>query len=196
MAAANAASNGRPQAVPPPPNYAPTNGRPPVAPKPKRNTKVNINKVSLMPDLPGLPPLSFNFSKTIVNGGSGSGQGASLPGSGFTSDEDIRAYSEALRKTARPRAVERALDAETLYAVLSSIPDVNGSLAGSRARARRVVRPLKRIAAAEKLIGKMAAQLWALFTREFEAELAQISSGRPRSGQRQRNGRSTTWKTW
>ncbi|MFH8410735.1 plasmid transfer protein TraA [Streptomyces sp. NPDC018019] len=210
MAAANG-SNGR--QVPPPPNYPPSNGpasplraaarasaqQPYAPPQRNRNTKVEINKVSLMPDGSMLPPVSLSFSKTVVNGGGKAGGARrSLPGSGFTSDEDIRAFSEALRKEARPRAVERALDAETLEAVLRTIPDVHGSMSSSRARARRVARPLKKIAAAEKLIGKEAARLWATFTREFEAELAQISSGRRRGEPRYRHDRrgGTVWKNW
>lgn len=181
--------------VPPPPNYPPSNGR--AAPR-NRSTKIAVNKVSLGPDV-SLPPLSFSYSKTVVNGTGGagrSGAGRAVPGSGFTSDEDIRAFSEALRKEARPRAVERSLDAETLYSVLSSIPDMHGSMSGSRARARRVVRHLKRIAAAEKLIGRQAAALWATFTREYEAELAQVSSGR-RKGEpryRQQPHHAPVWK--
>lgn len=164
--------------TPPPPNYAPTNGRPPAT----RNTSVHVNKLNLLGDLPSLPPVSLSFHRTVVHGNAGpSAHGKAMPGSGFSSDEDIRAFSEALRKDARPRAVERALDAETLYSVLRTVPDVSGSLAGSRARARRVSRHLKRIAAAEKLIAKQAAALYATFSREFEAELTKISRGRGRS---------------
>ncbi|KEF19939.1 hypothetical protein DF18_13975 [Streptomyces rimosus] len=197
MAAANG-SNGARQ-VPPPPNYPPTNGRAPAPVQRNRNTKIQVNKVNLLPDGGILPPLTLSFSKTVVNGGgSGSGRRKALPGSGFTSDEDVRALSEAIRKDARPRAVERALDAETLEAVLRTIPDTTGSMSGSRARARRVARPLRRIAAAEKLISKEGAKLWATFTREFEAELAQISSGRRRGEPRYRHNQQggAVWKQW
>lgn len=199
MATSNGQQNGRPRHVPPPPNYAPASARPATtAPARNLSTKVNINKLSLMPDMPGLPPLSFSYNKTVVHGGAPSANGArAMPGAGFSSDEDIRAFCEALRKDARPRAVERALDAETLESVLRQIPDVQGSMAGSRMRARRVTRHLKRIAAAEKLIAKQAAALWSTFTREYEAELAQISRGHRRGVNRQPgNGRSTTWKAW
>jgi hypothetical protein len=211
--------------VPPRPNYPPTLGSPGHATwvhgrrvadaaelrrnerarrnrqnRPSRNTKVEIGKVNLAPDV-SLPPLTFSINKTtVVQGAAGGGGGGhrATPGSGFTSDEDIRAYCESLRKQARPRAVERALDAETLESALRNIPDVHGSLSGSRARARRVSRHLKRIAAAEKLIAKQSAALWSSFTREFEAELAQISSGRrrgePRQGGRQRS--NSAWKSW
>lgn len=219
MAATNGSSNGRAAAVPPPPNYPPSNGsgRPvpspgaqlhaagraaaaqPVGPPPGRQrggAKVEIGKVNLAPDV-SLPPLTFSYSKTtVVQGASGGGAGRkATPGSGFTSDEDIRAYCEAVRKESRPRAVERALDAEVLESALRNIPDMYGSMKGSRGRARKVTRHLKRIAAAEKLIAKQASALYASFTREFEAELAQISSGRrhgdPRQAPRRRN---STWK--
>lgn len=174
--------------------------RRPVDPPPaqqRRGSKVEIGKVNLAPDV-SLPPLTFSYSKTtVVQGASGGGGGRkATPGSGFTSDEDIRAYSEAVRKSARPRAVERALDAEVLESALRNIPDVYGSMKGSRGRARKVTRHLKRIAAAEKLIAKQASALYASFTREFEAELAQISSGRrhgdPRQPSRRRN--NAIWK--
>jgi hypothetical protein len=160
-----------------------------VAPKP------SINKTFA----PNLPSVSMSFTKTTVVQGGGGGGGATgrraTPGSGFTSDEDIRAYCESLRKESRPRAVERSLDAEVLESALRQIPDQRGSMSGSRGRARRVTRHLKRIAAAEKLISKQATALWATFTREFEAELAQISSGRrhnePRVPPRRNNG---VWK--
>jgi hypothetical protein len=187
--------------VPPPPNYPPSNGRASTAAPQQRNRtpKIQINKVGLFPEMGNLlPPMQFSFSKTVVNGGGGGtgyGGGKAMPGSGFTNDEDIRAFCEAIRKEARPKAVERALDAETLESVLRSIPDVHGSMSGSRARARRVSRHLKRIAAAEKLIAKQAAALYASFTREYEAELAQISSGRRRNEPRRHQPRrNSAWK--
>lgn len=190
--ATNGSPNGRVNQVPQPPNYPPSNSAPRpatgAAPAParaprNRTNKIEINKLNLVPDV-SMPPLSFSYSKTtVVQGGPGyGGVGKALPGSGFTSDEDIRAYCEALRKEARPKAVERSLDAEVLNSVLRVIPDVHGSLSGSRGRARRVVRHLKRISAAEKLIGKQAAALYATFTREFEAELkSRVSPGRARN---------------
>ncbi|MFD7661051.1 plasmid transfer protein TraA [Streptomyces sp. NPDC059788] len=212
-----AAANGSGAQVPPQPNYPPTNGRRPspseqvrayrqavaqqpyAPPQRTRNTKIEVNKLSLLPADGLLPPMTFSFNKTVVNGGgSSAGDRKALPGSGFTSDEDLRAFSEAIRKDARPRAVERALDAETLEGVLRSLPDQYGSMSGSRARARRVARPLRRIAAAEKLIAKQGALLWAIFTREFEAQLAQVSSGHRRGDPRHRQqpGRNTAWKNW
>lgn len=187
------------RSVPPAPTYPPSNtARGARTRNSTRNTKVEINKVSFVPDLPSLPPLTFSFNKTVIQGGGGGGRTSprDTPGSGFSSDEDIRAYCESVRKDSRPRAVLRSMDAEALEAVLRQIPDVQGSMGASRARARRVTRHLRRIAAAEKLIAKQAGAMWATFTREYEAQLPQVSSGRPRSEPRhyQRGRSSSTWK--
>lgn len=171
MATSNGSRNGR--AVPPRPAHAP---QPTTSQRPNRtvNNKFDVR----LPDMPSLPPLSLTVSKTVVNNTGGGTASKELPGSGFTSDEDVRAFCEGLRRHHRPRAVLRTLDAETLDAVLRAIPDSSGSLSGSRARARRVTRHLKRIAAAEMVAAKSAAALWAAFTREFDSEL-QLSRGRP-----------------
>ncbi|MGK5733302.1 plasmid transfer protein TraA [Streptomyces sp. URMC 124] len=128
------------------------------------------------------PVVNVNLTKTAPEprgGRPGGGQkGAGVPGSEFNSNDDIRAFSEHLRKTARQRAVERSLDAAQLEAVLRNIPDASGSMAGARARARRVSRHLKLIAAAEKAIAKWATALFAQFEREFESELRKVGKAR------------------
>lgn len=113
---------------------------------------------------------------TGANNGSGSG----IPGSDFATDEDIRAWCEAVRRTARTEATERAMDADVLESVLRTIPDSTGSRQGSRARARRVSRWAKKIAAADKAKQRYAATLYATFVREYETELAKVSNARPK----------------
>lgn len=108
------------------------------------------------------------------------------PGGDFMSNEDIHAWSEHIRKEGRRRAVERALDAEHLESVLRHVPDSSGSMAGSLMRARRVTRHLKKIARAEQAIAKAAAQAYAQFQREYEAELRQVGKGRTVQQQRSR----------
>lgn len=136
------------------------------------------------------PSLSVNLGKGGNSGGQPGGQvggqaptsgnsSRSVPGSDFNSNEDIRAFSEHIRKAARQRAVERSMDAEHLESVLRHIPDSNGTMAGALMRARRVSRHLKRIAKAEQAIGKAAAQIYAQFEREYEAELRKVSKARP-----------------
>ncbi|MER7412969.1 plasmid transfer protein TraA [Streptomyces cacaoi] len=135
------------------------------------------------------PSVNPTVNISVLKGGSEAGpskkasQGA--PGGDFLSNEDIRAFCEHGRKDARQRAVERSLDAEMLEGRLRNIPDTTGSLSGSRARARRVTKSLKRIAQAEKMIAKWYAGLYAAFEREYEAELMQI--GRARHQQQPRN---------
>lgn len=114
------------------------------------------------------------------------GQGSKgTPGSDFMSNEDIRAFSEHLRKEARNRAVERSMDAAQLEARLRNIPDASGRMHGARARARRVSRYLKLIAAGEKAIAKWSTALYSAFEREYEAELIKIGKGRAQPQQRQ-----------
>lgn len=159
----------------PAPNGRPTpNGRGrPSAPAPKIKNGGGFN-TSLNP--------TINITK--IQGGapaaptSGQQGQQNAPGGDFMSNEDIRAFSEYVRKAARKRAVERALDAEMLEARLRNIPDGYGSMSGSRARARRVSRHLKRIAQAEKLIAKYGSALYAAFEREYEAELMKIGKAR------------------
>jgi hypothetical protein len=132
---------------------------------------------------PSLNP-TLNIS---VGAGGGAAQSAAAaaagakgaPGGEFMSNEDIHAWSEHVRKEGRRRAVERALDAEHLESVLRHIPDSTGSSSGAWMRARRVSRHAKKIARAEQAIAKAAAQMYAQFQREYEAELRQVSAGRP-----------------
>ncbi|MYW33607.1 plasmid transfer protein TraA [Streptomyces sp. SID2119] len=131
------------------------------------------------------PSIGLAVNKTVVNGqqpgpgtAPGGGTGGKVPGSDFMSNEDIRAFCEHLRRDARNRATERAMDTDHLEAVLRTIPDASGSLHGSRARARRVSRWLKKVAAAEKAIQKYSAMVYATFEREYESDLRKVGKGR------------------
>ncbi|RBL85109.1 hypothetical protein DDE05_19345, partial [Streptomyces cavourensis] len=98
------------------------------------------------------------------------------------SNEDIRAFCEHHRKQSRNGATELALDADHLETVLRAIRDPNGTIGGSRARARRVTRWLKKAAAAQKAQQKYFAALYATFEREFDSNLRTV--GKARSQQR------------
>ncbi|MFI8942732.1 plasmid transfer protein TraA [Streptomyces syringium] len=115
---------------------------------------------------------------TVGSTGAASGGKGGVPGADFMSNEDIRAFCEYVRREARNRATERAMDADHLEAVLRAIPDLTGALGGSRARARRVTRWVKKIAAAEKNIQKYAASVYATFEREYDSELRNVGKGR------------------
>ncbi|ARQ69740.1 plasmid transfer protein TraA [Streptomyces marincola] len=127
--------------------------------------------------------ININKSGGAASAGSAAGQRSDTaqgtPGANFMSNEDVRAFSEYVRKTARNRAVERSMDAEHLTQVLRHIPTADGSTAGARMRARRVARHLRAIAAAEKVIAKQAAALYGSFEREFESDLRKVGKARP-----------------
>ncbi|MFJ2676374.1 plasmid transfer protein TraA [Streptomyces sp. NPDC087525] len=131
----------------------------------------------------GKPGGASTVGQQAASPAAGAGTGGKIPGSDFMSNEDIRAFCEHLRKESRNRATERAMDADHLEAVLRAIPDLSGSLGGSRARARRVTRWLKKVAAAEKAIQKYSASVYATFEREYDSELRKIGKGKrsPRS---------------
>lgn len=157
-----------------------------LPPQPRSKTPKHVNKsTSLNPALNG--SININITKGGGSAQKKSGQ-EGMPGGDFLSNEDIRAFSEYGRKQARQRAVERALDAEMLEGRLRNIPDTSGSMAGARARARRVTRWLKRIAQAEKLMAKWYSALYSAFEREYEAELMKIGKGRQQQKQQSRFG--------
>ncbi|MFH8867136.1 plasmid transfer protein TraA [Streptomyces griseus] len=163
--------------VPPRPRTEPTNGtRPTSVDNSKTRTGGGFN-----------PSIGLAVNKTVVNGkgapaapgaGATGGTGGKVPGSDFMSNEDIRAFCEYLRKESRNRATERAMDADHLEAVLRTIPDGGGSLHGARARARRVSRWLRKVAAAEKNIQKYSAMIYGTFEREYESDLRKVGKGR------------------
>lgn len=130
------------------------------------------------------PAVSISINKGGGQPGPG-GQGAapaagrSIPGSDFNSNEDIQAFCEHNRRKTRTDAVELALAAEHLEAVLRHIPDTTGSMAGARLRARRVSRHLKKAAKAQQLAAKAFASCYAQFQREYEAELSKVGKARP-----------------
>ena len=146
---------------------------------PAKPPKPPVNKSkSLNPSVNN--SLNINITKSGGAPSEKAGSG-SAPGSDFMSNEDIRAYCEHRRKTLRQLAIEVVLDAEVLEARLANIPNAYGVMSGSRARARRVVKPMKRGAQALKVAAKAFSGCYSLFEGEFESELMKI--GRARSQQ-------------
>lgn len=152
--------------------------------------KPDINKTN---HLGFNPSISLSFVKANVAPGAGPAQGGAsaggqqkggTPGAGFHSNEDIHAFAEYLRKQARNRAVERAMDAEQLESTLRHIPAADGSKAGAWLRARRVSRHAKKIAAAEQAIAKYATALYGQFQAEYESELNKVGKGRTQQAPR------------
>ncbi|MER7507056.1 plasmid transfer protein TraA [Streptomyces lavendulae] len=164
---------------------SPRSPQPPAQRQPvNRTNNVNVK----IPDWGSfVPKLSLTVNKTVVNGGGAAGgvSPKAAPGSDFTSNEDIHAYSNHGRRLARDRSSLAAMDAEALEAILRHIPDTHGSFSGARMRAMRVARHLKRIAIAERFIAKSYVSLYASFQKEYEAELNKIGKGRAQQQPRQ-----------
>ena len=145
----------------------------PARPTPQRPTN-NVNKTRNGDGFGFKPSLNINVTEKQPAApgrpghGAASGPSKGTPGADFMSNEDIRAFSEHLRKEARNRAVERSMDAAQLEARLRNIPDASGKMHGARARARRISR-----------------YLYSAFEREFEAELIKIGKGRAQAPTRQ-----------
>lgn len=118
--------------------------------------------------------------------GGGRGQGTAgrmhspLGDPEFFSNVDIRNYCESGRGLFLQMSFELANAAEMLNAVLKEVPDPEGRPFGSRARARRVSRRMKK--AAEDALGtaKNLAATYAAFQREFDPHMAR--QARPRTG--------------
>ncbi|MFI5769633.1 plasmid transfer protein TraA [Streptomyces sp. NPDC051658] len=184
MAGSNRANNFRTQQAQQP-YRPPTNGNAGASNKSNKFTNAGAAAGGFVGGVASgfVPPINITFngrgaSVPAQGGGGGTvGQsGGKVPGSDFMSNEEIRAYCEHYRKKARNLATEMAMDADHLEAVLRTIPDPAGTLGGSRARARRVTRWLKKAAAAQKAQQKYFASLYGTFEREYESNLRTIKA--------------------
>lgn len=135
------------------------------------------------------PAFTVNLSqnKTNNNGGGG-GRGGSVPVQGgrgghpdamlpppeFTSPSDVRNYCNALRALMVGISFEVAMGAEILKGVLATVPDPEGRIGGSKARAWRVSRKLTKAADSAAAAAKNAAATYAKFQQEYEEEINRV----------------------
>ncbi|MFE6889978.1 plasmid transfer protein TraA [Streptomyces sp. NPDC057694] len=127
------------------------------------------------------PPININVSKTTHNNGGGRASGGSrmhsqalLPAPEFTSPAQVRNYCNHLRAVCVTLSIEVAMGAEILKGVLSTVPDPDGRLGGSRMRANRVARKLRKSADAARDAAKNAAATYALFQQQYEEEINRV----------------------
>ncbi|MFE3085694.1 plasmid transfer protein TraA [Streptomyces albidoflavus] len=125
------------------------------------------------------PPINININRTVNNGGFGQGGGgphsqALLPAPEFTSPAQVRNYCNHLRAVCVALSIEVAMGAEILKGVLSTVPDPEGRLGGSRIRANKVSRKLRRSADAARDAAKNAAATYAQFQQQYEEEINRV----------------------
>jgi hypothetical protein len=129
------------------------------------------------------PSFTVNMSRSTTNGGGGSmvpaqgGQGRGegiLPAPEFTSPADVRNYCNALRALMVSLSFEVAMGAEILKAVLATVPDPEGRIGGSKARAWRVSRKLTKSADSAAAAAKNAAATYAAFQQQYEEEINRV----------------------
>ncbi|WP_377554532.1 plasmid transfer protein TraA [Priestia megaterium] len=126
------------------------------------------------------PSFTLNMSKSTTSGAAVPAQGgrahseASLPAPDFTSPADVRNYCNALRALMVGISFEVAMGAEILKGVLSTVPDPEGRLGGSKARAWRVSRKLTKAADSAAAAAKNAAACYAAVQQQYEEEINRV----------------------
>ena len=115
----------------------------------------------------------------------GNAAGTALPVPEFLSPADVRNYCNALRALAVGLHFEVSMAAEILTAVLANVPDPQGQPFGSKLRARRVARKLRKAGDALKDAATNAAATYSAFQQEYQEEMGrQRHHARPGGGQR------------
>src|SRR5690606_27855014 len=87
---------------------------------------------------------------------------------------DVRNYCNHLRAVMVTLSFEVAMGAEILKGVLATVPDPEGRIGGSKARAWRVSRKLRKSADAAASAAKNAAATYAKFQQEYEEEINRV----------------------
>ena len=97
-----------------------------------------------------------------------------LPAPEFTSPAHVRNYCNTLRAAGVTLSIEVAMAAEILDSVLAAVPDPEGRAFGSRIRARKVTRKLRKSADSLRDAAKNAAACYSAFQQEFEEEINRV----------------------
>ncbi|MEV5874360.1 plasmid transfer protein TraA [Streptomyces sp. NPDC052101] len=125
--------------------------------------------------------INVNAGNKTTNGGGGSGgrgggsRGESLlPPPEFGSPAQVRQYCNTLRAAAVTLSIEVAMGAEILKGVLTAVPDPQGRMGGSRVRANKVARKMRRSADALRDAAKNAAAAYSTFQQEYEEEINRV----------------------
>ncbi|MFJ3665666.1 plasmid transfer protein TraA [Streptomyces sp. NPDC090106] len=125
-----------------------------------------------------VPPINVTVNNTRNNNrgsaGAGSRSQGLLPPPEFHAPALVRNYCNTLRAAGVTLSIEVAMGAEILEGVLAAVPDPEGRAFGSRIRARKVARKLRKSADDLRSAAKNAAACYATFQQEFEEEINRV----------------------
>jgi hypothetical protein len=122
-----------------------------------------------------VPPVNITVNNSRGGrGGNRSHADSLLPAPEFTSPAQVRNYCNTLRAAGVALSIEVAMASEILKGVLGAVPDPEGRPFGSRLRAEKVARKLRRSEAALRSAAKNAAAAYATFQQEYEEEINRV----------------------
>ncbi|MFJ2238575.1 plasmid transfer protein TraA [Streptomyces sp. NPDC087859] len=124
-----------------------------------------------------VPPINVtvnNNRNRSQAGGGRSGNQSLLPAPEFTSPAQVRNYCNTLRAAGVTLSIEVAMAAEILDSILAAVPDPEGRAFGSRIRARKVTRKMRKSADSLRDAAKNAAACYSAFQQEFEEEINRV----------------------
>lgn len=120
-----------------------------------------------------MPNININVSRGGGRHAVGGGQSL-LPPPEFNSPAQVRNYCNTLRAAGVMLSMEVAMASEILHSVLSSVPDPEGRAFGSRIRAAKVSRKLKKSANGLRDAAKNAAAAYSAFQQEYQEEINRV----------------------
>ncbi|MFF5496366.1 plasmid transfer protein TraA [Streptomyces aquilus] len=125
-----------------------------------------------------VPPINLTVNNNRSGGrghaGGGSRAQSLLPAPEFTSPAQVRNYCNTLRAAGVTLSIEVAMGAEILESVLAAVPDPEGRAFGSRIRARKVARKMRKAADGMRDAAKNAAACYSAFQQEYEEEINRV----------------------
>ncbi|MFF4918925.1 plasmid transfer protein TraA, partial [Streptomyces tendae] len=123
-----------------------------------------------------VPPVNVtvNNNKGAAGRPGGASSQSLLPSPEFTSPAQVRNYCNTLRAAGVTLSIEVAMAAEILQSVLAAVPDPEGRAFGSRIRAQKVARKMRKSADALRDAAKNAAAAYASFQQEYEEEINRV----------------------
>ncbi|MGZ3113251.1 plasmid transfer protein TraA [Streptomyces sp. H62] len=123
-----------------------------------------------------VPPVNVTVNNTKGAAGrpGGTSSQSLLPSPEFSSPAQVRNYCNTLRAAGVTLSIEVAMAAEILQSVLAAVPDPEGRAFGSRIRAQKVARKMRKSADALRDAAKNAAAAYASFQQEYEEEINRV----------------------